>query len=261
MGTAARLSGPEVRKGAAIACEIAAFSALGASLAFLMWALIEPVGALSSTAGTLPTADRIEKLNERLAQLPPISMGGSGAAAPAQLASGFVLHATRAGDGGSGTAILSVNGAPQAAFSAGDEVVPGARLIFVAADHVEIDTGAQRLRVEFSDGQPAHAGERTAALAEARPAPANPLVNSLPLQSVSRPGGRSGLAVMPQADLGNLGASGLQPGDVLLKVDGVDISAANLASYAAQIQSGRTLELVFERNGRIRNTRIGKPAQ
>ena len=61
-------------------------------------------------------------------------------------------------------------------------------------------------------------------------------------------------------DKGPAAESGLQAGDILLKVDGVDVSTANLASYAAQLQSGRTFEVVFERNGQISSTRIGKPA-
>jgi general secretion pathway protein C len=250
---------PELRRSAALASEIVAFSALGASLAWLMWSVIEPVGPLASGPVSSPAAGNPETLQVRLAQLPYVSMNGSSSAGPTQVASGFVLHATRAGFDGGGTAILSISGAPQTSFAAGEEIAAGARLALVAADHVEIETGGQRLRVEFS-GAERSASVARAPTTELRPASGTQLVNSLPLQAVNRPGGRAAVAVMPQADLSLLGASGLQPGDILLKVDGVDVSTANLANYAAQLQSGRTFEVVFERNGQISSTRIGKPA-
>ena len=259
MGTVGRLSMPELRRSATLASEIVAFSALGASLAWLMWAVIEPVDPLASGPVSSPAPGKLETLQARLAQLPHVAMGGNASATITQVASGFVLHATRAGVDGGGTAILSVNGAPQASFAAGDEVAAGAQLVLVAADHVEIESGGQRHRVEFSGSERPVSLIRTPA-PEARPVPGAPLMNSLPLHAVSRPGGRAAVAVMPQADLSQLGVSGLQAGDILLKVDGVDVSTANLASYAAQLQSGRTFEVVFERNGQISSTRIGKPA-
>lgn len=251
---------PALRRSATLASEIVAFSALGASLAWLMWAVIEPVGPLApgNVASAAPNATAM--LQARLAQLPQISMAGASAAAPAQLASGLVLHATRADADGGGTAILSVNGAPQASFAVGDEVTGGVRLIAVAADHIELDNGGRNVRVEFSGTDRAASVIRSPTPPESRQTPSPQLVNSLPLQAVSRPGGRTGFAVMPRADLTALGATGLQPGDILLKVDGVDVSAANLASYATQLQSGRTFEVVFERNGQVTTTRIGKPA-
>lgn len=251
---------PGLRKGAAIAFEVAAFSLLGVSLAWLMWAVVEPVGPLGSAATVSPTSDRAEKLVARLARLPSVAMAGSGSASPAQLASGFVLHATRADTNGRSTAILSVNGAPQGSYALGDDIPGGARLVFVAADHVEIESSGQRLRVEFSGAERDASVTRASAPVESRSAPIDQMINALPLQPVSRPGGRSAFAVMAQADLSTLGASGLQAGDILLKVDGVDVSVANLANYAAQLQSGRTFEVVFERNGQIGSTRIGKPA-
>lgn len=259
MGTVGRLSVPELRRSATLASEIVAFSALGASLAWLMWAAIEPVGSLQSGPVASSAPNNVEALQARLARLPQISMHGDSASAPVQLAGGYKLHATRAGLGGAGTAILSINGAPQASFAAGDEVAPGVRLALVAADHVEIDTSSQRLRVAFSDAERPASVVRAPAT-DVRPAQPGLLMNALPLHAVTGPGGRSAIAVMPQADLAQFGASGLQPGDILLKVDGVDVSAANLAGYAAQLQSGRTFEVVFERNGQVSSTRIGKPA-
>lgn len=116
MGTVGRLSMPELRRSATLASEIVAFSALGASLAWLMWAVIEPVGPLASGPVSSPAPGKLETLQARLAQLPHVAMGGNASATITQVASGFVLHATRAGVGGGGTAILSVNGAPQASL-------------------------------------------------------------------------------------------------------------------------------------------------
>lgn len=260
MGTVGEFALPELRRSAALVFEIAAFSALGASLAWLMWSVVEPVGPVSTTGAALPATAALEKLEARLAQLPQISMGGGTGVAPAQIAGGFVLHATRAGVDGGGAAILSVNGAPHASFLVGDEVAAGARLVLVAADHVEIDAGGQRLRVEFLGGARAPIVSR-AALPAVPPPTTTQLLNSAPLQPITRPGGRTAVAVTANADLARLGAPGLKPGDIILKIDGVDVSAANFASYATQLQSGRSFDVVFERNGQTSTTRIGKSVQ
>lgn len=255
------MSALRLRRSATLACEIAAFSALGASLAWLMWAAIEPVGSLDATSPASPTPSKSAELETRLSLLPQISMSSGSHASLNQIAGGIVLHATRAGLDGDGAAILSINGAPQTAFAVGDELAPGSRLVMVAANHIEIDSSGQRYRLEFTRAEFPTSVLQSTASPESRSPPVGQLMNSLPFQFVRRAGGEPGFAVTTHEKLSALGGSGLQPGDILIKIDGVDISAANLAGYAAQIQSGRTFEVTFERNGQVSTTRIGKSSQ
>lgn len=263
MGLAGKLSPPSLPGAMTVACEVAAFSALGCSLAWMMWALVEPTGPLPRSAQAAQQADPFDRLASRLSRIPDVGMSRAGdAPATAQDASGFTLFSARAGAGGDGTAILSVGGAPQASFSVGDEVAPGARLVRVSRDRVEIDVGGQSIHVEFQGAQPSIPPLQAPQSQAPAPRPASAaLINSLSLQPVSKPDGRSGFEVTSRADLALLSASGLRAGDVVLRVNGVDISSANLAEQTAQLQAGRSLEIVYERNGQISTTRIGRPDQ
>ncbi len=262
MGLARKFSSFSLRDSVAGAGEVTAFAALGVSLAWLMWASIEPLGSLPKTPVNGGGDSKLDPLATRLARIPDLAIGNAGpplAAAPD--AGGFTLYGARAGEDGGGTAIISISGQPQASFSVGDEVAPGARLARVAADHVEIDSSGHRFVVAFANAAPG-AISPPPPLATVRPANTSAsLVNALSLQPVSRPGGRSGYAITSQADLSVLGASGLRPGDILLKVNGADVSPAGLAEYAADLQAGRQLEIVYERAGQAATTRIGRPGR
>ena len=49
---------------------------------------------------------------------------------------------------------------------------------------------------------------------------------------------------------------GLRAGDIVLKINGGDVSPANLASLASDLQAGRSLDIAYERNGQINTTRV-----
>lgn len=260
-----------LRGGVAVACELACWSALGVSLAALMWSIVEPKGAILSPTAADATAGskRIDALVTRLSQasdpfLDPLSatVGPVGAS---QEATGFTLHATRAGFAGDGTAIIAVSGGAQGAYAVGEAVANGARLTAVATDHVELDIGGQRMRLSFPGASDTTSPLLTAGLADA---PADyravaataspPLINSLGLQPVSRNGRPAGFEVMPQADGGLLSAAGLRPGDVLLSVNGIDASAGgDLSAYRDQLMSGRQVLIRYERAGQVRTTTVG----
>ncbi|MDP3495195.1 MAG: type II secretion system protein N [Hyphomonadaceae bacterium] len=262
MAIAGKLSSLSLRDAITVGCEVAAFSALGASLAWLMWAAVEPVGPMPAPSAESQQANTLAQLSQRLSRIPDGAMQGD-APASGVVASidGFVLFGARAGLDGAGAAIIAVNGAPQAAFSVGDEITPGARLIRVAADHVEIDVNGRSVRLAF-----ANIPDTGVSMAQARPAPSPSattasFVNALSLQPADASGGRQGFKVMSEADLGALGASGLRPGDIILRINGTDVSGADLSAQAAQLQAGKSIEIVYERNGQTSTTRIGRPDQ
>lgn len=258
---AEKLSTFSIRGGAAVAVEIVAFSALGASLAWLMWAAIEPVGSMPSKGDAIAPPNTLDQLAARLTRIPDVAMSNATpAVAAARGAGGFILYGSRAGANGGGTAIISANGAPQASYSVGDEIVPGTRLARVETGHIEIDSGGQRLVVAFANSPSQTVGPPlTADAHEANTA--TPFVNALSLQPDMRPSGRSGFEITSQADLSVLGAYGLRPGDIVLKVNGADVSPASLPEHAAQLQAGRSLEITYERNGQTATTRIGEQAR
>lgn len=260
-----------LRGGVAVACELACWSALGVSLAALMWSIVEPKGAIPAPTAADATSGlkRIDALVTRLSQtsdpfLDPLS-ATAGPVGVSPEATGFTLHATRAGFAGEGTAIIAAAGGAQGAYAVGETVANGARLAVVASDHVELDIGGQRMRLSFPGASGAPSSLLTASITDA-PADyrtgaevSSPmLINALALQPVNRNGRPAGFEVMPQADGGLLSAAGLRPGDVLLSVNGIDASAGgDLSAYREQLMSGQQVLIRYERAGQVRTTTLG----
>lgn len=260
-----------LRGGVAVAGELACWSALGVSLAALMWSIVEPKGAITapSDAGANAGSKRIDALVTKLSQTsdPFLDRLSSGARLvdTGQEATGFTLHATRAGLAGEGTAIIAAAGGAQGAYAVGETVANGARLAAVATDHVELDIGGQRMRLSFPGASDATSPILIAGLADAPAdyravagADSPLLINSLALQPVNRNGRPAGFEVMPQADGGLLSAAGLRPGDVLLSVNGIDAAAGgDLSAYREQLMSGQRVLIRYERAGQVRTTTFG----
>lgn len=253
-----------LRGGLVATAEVAGLSALGISLAALMWATVAPKGAMmEALANTDASAvDKFADIVTRLSELEdPFARGDGAQTVSVADASGFVLHSTRAMADGISTAILSPSGGQQGAYAVGEEITPGVTLAMVASDHVEIDVGGQRMRVAFP-GAPAAPAIRMAANlpadynASAKSA-ALSSVSGLPLQPVSRNGRPAGFEVMRHADGGVLAAAGLKPGDILVSVNGVSAAAADLSAYRAQLLSGQPVEIRFERGGQVHTARLG----
>lgn len=253
-----------VRSGLAVTAEFAGLSALGVSLAALMWAVAAPKGAVAEVAANagVSAADRLDQLVTRLSRIDdPFAGGTSVQTATLSDASGFILHSTRVWGDGLGTAILSPSGGQQGAYAVGEEVTPGVALALVASDHVEIDVNGQRMRVAFPGANAAPVLQAAASLpanytAAARAASV-PTLSGLPLQPASRNGQQIGFEVMPHAEGGVLAAAGLRPGDVLLSVNGVSAASADLSAYRAQLLSGQSVDIRFERAGQIHTARLG----
>lgn len=247
-----------LRGGLVLASEIVAFSALGGSLAWMMWTLVEPVGATSTGISISQASAPFDDIAIRLSRIPEAALKAQTDTPQISTdGTGFALYGARAGNGG-GTAIIAVNGAPQAAFSVGEEIVPGARLAKVASDHVEINANDRMLYITFV-GAPAIAPPPLAApptSAQASIDNTNPLVNSLSLRAVARGDGKSGFEITSEAALSALGGYELRAGDIVLKINGVDVSPGNLASLASDLQAGRSLDIAYERNGQINTTRL-----
>lgn len=251
-----------LRGGVAATCELAGLSALGVSLAALMWTVVTPRGAMAAPPGPATSVeDGLADVVTRLSRIEdPFTRGGVMQTAAAGEASGFVLHAARAWDDGQGTAILSTSGGQQGAYGIGEEITPGVTLALVANDHVEIDVGGRRMRVSFPNAAaPAMqmAQSLPADYSAAAKASAVPSLTGLPLQPVSRDGAQAGFEVMASADSRMLAATGLKAGDILLSVNGVSAATANPESYRQQLLSGQPVDIRFERGGHVQSIRLG----
>ena len=248
------------RGGLIATCELAGLSALGVSLAALMWGVVTPRDALGATVpaeagdGAATIAARLSRITD------PFAAEASTALASVSDATGFTLHATRATADGGGTAIIAAAGGQQGAFAVGEEVAPGVVLAMVAADHVEIDVGGQRMRVAFP-GATSGAAQMIASLPADYQASAYasvvPAISGLPLQPVNRNGQSAGFEVMPQADSATLAALGLRVGDIVISINGVDAASADLSQYRSQLASGQPVDIRFERGGQVQTTRLG----
>jgi general secretion pathway protein C len=257
-----------IRGGLTATAEFVGLSALGVSLAALMWTVAAPKGAVAAPAADeVSGSDRSGALAVRLSSIEdPFARGGTVAAASAAEASGFVLHATRMMKDGYGTAILSPSGGQQGAYAVGEEIAPGVMLATVGADHVEIDVGGRRMRLTFPGAGAAPALQMAGSLpadysAAAKsatvPSVSSSTLGGLPLQPVSRNGQPAGFEVMPHANGGVLAAAGLKPGDILISINGVSATSADLSAYRAQLLSGQSVEIRFERDGQILTARLG----
>lgn len=253
-----------LRGGLAVTAEVAGLSALGISLAALMWATVSPKGATAEAAANtgVDSDGRLTDIVTRLSNIDdPFVRGGAIQTVNVADASGFVLHSTRAMTDGVSTAILSPSGGQQGAYAVGEEITPGVMLAMVASDHVEIEVSGQRMRVAFPGASAVPAIQMATSLpadySAAAKSAALPGVSGLPLQPVSRNGRPAGFEVMRHADGGVLAAAGLKPGDVLLSVNGVSAAAADLSAYRAQLLSGQPVEIRFERSGQVHTARLG----
>ncbi|HEV2081569.1 MAG TPA: type II secretion system protein N [Brevundimonas sp.] len=201
-----------------------------------------------------------------------------GAATPADPAAagavdGLRLFGVRAGDGGAGSAILGLADGRQLSVGVGEEIVPGLVLRTVAADHVTVARGPVVGRVEFGEtaGAPAPppapstpqvvAPPRTEPTAEARAAA--PVVDPRRLigQASLRPRMKgmsvSGFTVSAAGDGQALRSAGLQTGDVILAVNGVELNGMGaLSGLRAELADATTVDIRYERAGRVSTTTI-----
>jgi general secretion pathway protein C len=176
---------------------------------------------------------------------------------------------------GRGSAIIALPDGTQRSFAVGDEIMPGVRLAAVAFDNVTISRGgaSEQLFMDQSQPVPAIGGAPLVGMTNTPPPPpAQPLpVVSVPTVKVPQAppplasqigfeprmnGGKlTGVTLSPQGAGDAFRSAGLQPGDVLIAVNGQRItSAEQLAAMRDQLSGARGASVQVERGGRV--TRI-----
>lgn len=187
--------------------------------------------------------------------------------APSQ-AGGWRLFGLRL-DSTGGSAILGRDNGPQASYRAGDELATGVVLAKVASDHVQLREGGALRRVELPSQAPTAgvtappAGQLPSALPTAAPTGATPtvdpsrLLEQTGLQARNEAGRVTGYALMPGGNEALLRLAGLQPGDVLLSINGQALDPEHLPEVQAQLKNESRAVVSFQRDGQTHTVTLG----
>jgi general secretion pathway protein C len=252
--------------------ELALLTLLAVQCARLVWALVTPVGPVGDWRAA---AVRAPGGAVSLGSFDPFFRvaGGGGPVVVTSLT--LKLFGVRQDEAsGRGSAIIALPDGTQRSFAVGDEIMPGVKLEAVAFDNVTISRGgaAEQLFMDQSTPAAGASGSAPATAPPAPPPPAQPLpVVTVPTVQVAPPssklsgavnfeprmnGGKlTGVVLSPQGDGAAFRAAGLQPGDVLIGVNGKRItSAAQLAALREQLTAAGGTNVQVERGGRV--TRI-----
>ncbi|WP_420479280.1 type II secretion system protein N [Brevundimonas sp. FT23028] len=184
------------------------------------------------------------------------------------------LFGVRADGGGGGSAIIGLADGRQVSVGVGEEIEPGLTLHAVGADHVVLSRNGALSRLIFAETPmgaapppPPPPGDQVVAPPAPPPAPspasATAAVDPAQLMSQAslRPRMRglavNGFTVNASGAAPALGAAGLQAGDVILAVNGIELnSAGRIADLRRNLATASSAEIRFERGGEVRSTTI-----
>lgn len=249
--------------------EILLFSVLALQAARLLWGVLAPVSVQAPPMAMSFPSQPVVALSGYEPFFPDAAAAGSG---PGLLQGWSLFGIRRAADPAASTAILSQDGQPQSAFRVGDEVADGIVLHEVAADHVLLAQGATTRRLALPDASPAASASgalpSAAPLAATTPAspsaavPVDPreLFTGTGLRAHREDGRIAGYTVMPGNNEVLLRRAGLQPGDVLLDVNGRALAPGRLLELADELRANPQARVTFRRDGQTHTIDLGGQA-
>jgi general secretion pathway protein C len=175
------------------------------------------------------------------------------AAAPTASPAGLTLRSVLATG-----AIFAFQGGAERLVPIGREFLPGLTLKEVGLSHATVASSGGDLRFELGRAGGAAAavlGGSAAAFPAAGETPAvggqrETMAYRLGLQPVAAKGRVGGYAIRPEADLPALRQAGLQPGDVIVGVNGGGFDEERLMELSWSIANSSRTEFEFIRNGR-----------
>lgn len=236
------------------ALEVALIALLALQAARLAWIAIGPIGPIGTADATeAATAAPIEAL----ASWGDLFHRQAAGAATASLA-GITLHGVRM-DGTRSTAIIATADG-QSAYRIGDRVASGLVLDAVAADHAWLRGNAGRHRIALATPAADVSRAPMAALPASTPA-ANGPRRVDPGQLLGTTGMRAqdgGYALVPRGNEALLRQAGLEPGDVLLAVDGEPLTPERMQELQAGAGARMQATLTVRRNGETRTIQLGR---
>lgn len=247
--------------------ELLLLAVIAVQAARLVWVLVTPVAPIGDYRGAAPPA------------LPNVAVLGefdpffrlSGAASPAAVtALNLKLHGVREDRAtGRGSAIIALPDGSQRSFAVGEEIIPGVTLAEVGPESVTISRNGTPEQIFLDQSEPAPPPAETGGGPPAAsptppvtavPAPPAPTAGEAPqppridgtavrLQPRIANGRVDGIAVAPGADAQAFRASGLEPGDVIVAVNGRAVGSVEQARALVR-QSGGSATLTVNRGGR-----------
>lgn len=180
------------------------------------------------------------------------------------------LFGVRSGGSGDGSAIIGLADGRQISVGVGEEVEPGLVLKEVGQNYVTLARGQSVSRLIFSEvpvgappPPPPPAGERVVGPIAPASAPSAPVAvvdpSRLMAQASLRPR-MQGMAIKGFTVSGSgdhLAAAGLQSGDVILSVNGNELTGLDrIAALRGQLANSANAEVRFERAGQVQTTTI-----
>ena len=277
---AAAISGPPFRpdvtasphaspRALAIA-ELCLLAVLAVQAGRLLWGVLAPVPGIALPLATVGPATPAAG-----AATDPFFPDASLAAPAPGAGQAWTLHGVRIESGrGDGAAIIAPAAGTQSAYRVGDALAPGVVLQAVAADHVLLLRGSATLRLDLpaDDGAAVTAAAATlpSAAPAAPPVPAQGtaaqaeidpqrLLAAARLRAHREDGRVAGYALMPGGDEALLRQAGLQPGDVLLDVNGRALDPGRLLELADELRQEPRARITFRRDGQTRTLDLGAP--
>lgn len=254
------------------ALEMAVLALLALQAARLIWLAVTPLGPVGGGEVAAPA-------REPMASLPTADVffrSTASTAGPASLeALGLRLFGVRSdGTRGGGGAILATSDGAQAAFRTGDEVARGVVLASVGADHAILASGGQRHRIDLPHDTAGSGIAAPAGAAAALPTGVEPQSAAQagaaavdPRQLLAEAGlrrtetdGVAGYRVIPRGDGALLRQAGLQPGDLLLSINGQPLTPERLGALNDELSDGGPAVIAFRRDGQTRSVSLQAPS-
>lgn len=238
--------------------ELLLLLALAWQLARLVWVVLTPVGPLGDWR---PAAPELPAAPANIAATfdPFFRLSGAGAGPVVVTELNLKLFGTRADQAtGRGSAIIGLPDGSQQSFAVGDQILPGVTLTAVSFDGITIARGGAAEQLFLDQSTPAQtvsAVPTGSSAAIAPPAPqgqatAAALVAGTQLSPRIAEGAVTGVTLQPTGDGAAFRAAGLQPGDVLVSVNGQPIrDAADAQRFGQIIQQDGGAGIEVERGG------------
>ena len=235
--------------------EVAMLAALALASARLVWTIATPVEAFGNWQ---PVVARSGPDPALLGTFDPFFRASDTDPATAVSTLGLTLLGTRVDMvSGRGSAIIAAEDGKQSSYIVGEEIVPGVTLKSVAFDEVVLDRGgsAESLFLDQSSGSipvtPDSSGIVASAMSKVR------LAADILITPRLRGTTITGFVLTPKSSGAAFSAAGLQPGDVLVSVDGAPVSTiSDPASLRQRLDAGGVTAGI-ERGGQAMTLRIG----
>jgi len=230
------------------ALELLLLGLLAVQVARLIYAIVTPVGPVGDWRPTPPAAPASPAV---LGTFDPFFRLSDSAGPVVVTSLNLKLFGVRSDQAsGRGSAIIGLPDGTQASFAVGEEIVSGVTLKAVAFDNVTIARGGTEEQIFLDQSSPATtvAPGPASAITAAPPPPLAGQIQAIPRMEA---GAVDGVIIQPTGSGDAFRAAGLQPGDVVVAVNGTRITSADSARALGQsLAGGAAATIEVERGGR-----------